>query len=188
MKIVLFTEDDTTGKAIRILAQKVLMEKSKPPKVIQRWMRQGHIFNPKNVITFIRNESRQEKTKIIICVDSECTDPNIIERNLDPCKKAVKRLQFVVHFLVVVHALETWLAADEKALRSILKTNKEIKIPGNLEMECRPGNILQEVFRKHGRKFLKSKDDLIIAEHADPARIAERCSSFRRFQQILLSQ
>ncbi len=56
MKIVLFTEDDTTGKAIRILAQKVLMEKSKPPKVIQRWMRQGHIFNPQNVVTFVKNE------------------------------------------------------------------------------------------------------------------------------------
>jgi len=187
VKIVLFTEDDTTGKAIRILAQKVLAEKSKPPKVIQRWVRQGHIFNPKNIVLFIKNEIQQEKSKIIICVDSECTNPSIIERNLGPCKRAVKGLQVVVYFLVVVHALETWLAADEEALRIILKTNKEIKIPGDLENECRPGNILQEVFHKHGRKFAKSKDDLAIAEHANPAQIAKRCNSFRKFQQILLS-
>ena len=136
----------------------------------------------------LKNESRQEKSKIIICVDSECTDPSITERNLAPCKRAVKGLSFVVHFLVVVHALETWLAADEKALRAILKTNKEIKIPGNLEMECRPVTILKDIYRKHRREFLKSKDDLIIAEHANPTQIAKRCSSFRRFQQILLSQ
>jgi len=67
------------------------------------------------------------------------------------------------------------------------KTNKEIKIPGNLEMECRPVSILKNIYRKHRREFLKSKDDLIIAEHANPARIAERCNSFRKFQQLLLS-
>ncbi len=187
MRIVLFTEDDTTGKAIRILAQKVLAEKSKPPKVIQRWMRQGHIFNPKNIVLFINNEIQKEKSKIVICVDSECTDPGIVERNLELCKKAVKSLQVAAYFLVVVHALETWLAADEEALRMILKTKKEIKIPGNLENECRPGNILQEIFHKHGRKFIKSKDDLVIAELANPAQIAKRCGSFRKFQQILLN-
>jgi hypothetical protein len=55
-------------------------------------------------------------------------------------------------------------------------------------MECRPENILKDVYRKHGREFIKSKDDLAIAAKANPTQIAKRCSSFRRFQQILLSQ
>jgi hypothetical protein len=130
-----------------------------------------------------------QAAKIIICVDSECTAPEITERNLGPCKKAIRDLKIKtpVDFLVIVHALETWLAADEEALHNALNAKRAIKTAGNLEMECRPVSILKEVYRKYGREFIKSKDDLIIAGHADPAQIAKRCSSFRRFQQILLS-
>ncbi|MGH7454810.1 MAG: DUF4276 family protein, partial [bacterium] len=129
------------------------------------------------------------QAKTIICVDSECTDPNLTERNLGPSKKALKSLHPVTHFVVVVHALETWLAADEEAIRAAINSKTPIRIPGNLEKECRPENILKEIYRKHsrGRDFIKSKEDVIIAEHANPARIAERCNSFKKFQQLLLS-
>ena len=57
-----------------------------------------------------------------------------------------------------------------------------------LENECRPESILKEIYRKHGKSdFNKSRDDIIIANHADPDRIAKRCGSFKKFQQILLS-
>jgi hypothetical protein len=183
--IVLFTEDGPTGEAIKILARKILSATGKNLEIKRRQVNQGDIFkNPRKLAALIQLVSAKGKSKIIVCVDSECTDPSIIERNLEPCKRAVKGLQSVVHFVIVVHALETWLATDEEALRVILKADKKIKIPGNLENECRPGSILQEIFRKHGRKFIKSKDDLTIAEHADPAQIAQRCTSFKKIPAV----
>jgi hypothetical protein len=163
----------------------------KNPKIIRRQINRGDIFkNPRKLAELVKLANVKEQVKTIICVDSECTDPRLTESNLAPSKKALKGLQTVSHFIVVVHALETWLAADEEALRAALNPKTPLKVSGNLEKECRPENILKEIYRKHGRgrDFIKSKDDLIIAEHANPARIAERCSSFRKFQQLLLSR
>lgn len=136
MTLILFTEDGPSGEAIRILAQKILRNTNKSPHITRRYVNRGKIFNPRKVIALIKNERQQKNSKIIFCVDSECTDPAKIEKDLQPCKTAVKKLKFVVHFLVIVHALETWLAADEKALAILLKTTKEIDTPGNLEREC----------------------------------------------------
>jgi len=187
--IALFTEDGPTGEAIRILAEKFLPKTSKPPKIIRRCINRGDIFgNPRKLGELIKLVSAKEPTKAIICVDSECTDPKITENNLRSTISALKKLRLAFHFVIVVHALETWLAADEEALRKVLKISIRVKTPGNLETECRPAGILKEIYRKHGKgDFIKSRDDLIIAQHADPVRIAERCSSFRKFQQILLS-
>lgn len=41
---------------------------------------------------------------------------------------------------------------------------------------------------KHGREFVKSRDDLKIAHHASPEEIAKQCASFAKFQKILLSR
>ncbi len=189
--IVLFTEDGPTGEAIRILARKFLAAIGQNPKIIRRQINRGDIFkNSRKLAELVKLVNVKERAKTIICVDSECTDPRLTESNLAPSKKALKGLQLVAHFIVVVHALETWLAADEEALRAALNRKTPIKISGNLEKECRPENILKEIYRKHGinRDFIKSREDVRIAHHANPARIAERCSSFRKFQQLLMSQ
>jgi hypothetical protein len=187
--IALLTEDGPSGEAIRILAEKCLKKTGRPLKIIRRCINRGDIFtNPRKLAALIKQVNVKEETKTIVCVDSECTDPKLTEKNLQSTKKALTELKVVVDFVIIVHALETWLAADEEALRAVIKPKIPLKVPGNLENECRPGSIFKEIYRKHGKgDFNKSNDDIIIANHADPNRIAKRCSSFKKFQQLLLS-
>jgi len=187
--IALLTEDGPSGEAIRILAEKCLTKIGRSSKIIRRSINRGDIFtNPRKLAALVKQVNVKEQTKIIVCVDSECTDPKLTESNLQSAKKALSELNVVVDFIIVVHALETWLAAADEALRAVIKPKIQIKVPGNLETACRPESILKEIYRKHGKgDFNKSRDDIIIANHADPARIAKRCSSFRKFQQLLLS-
>ncbi len=187
MTILLVTEDDTTGEAIEILAKKTFASKNKPPKILRRRISRGDIFKPEKLIASLKYCCQDDPTKIIICVDSECTDPKITERNLGPCKRSVKASSITAHFAIIERALESWLAADEEALRELLKSKKKLKIPGNLEKECHPESILNNVFRMHDRDFIKSRDDVKIANHANPKEIAKRCTSFRKFQQLLIS-
>jgi hypothetical protein len=184
--IVLLTEDNTTGEAIRILAQKVLKSR-KPPEVLRRHIKRGRIFKkPEKLAALIKSISRGKKAKFIVCVDSECTPPQTTERNLDRCKKYLKQNRLVVNFVVVVHTLEAWLAADEEAIRAVLKPKGSITIPTNLESECHPEEILKEIFQKNDKEFDKSWHDLEIAKKANPAKIAQRCQSLRKFQEVLL--
>lgn len=183
--IVLLTEDNTTGEAIRILTQKSLKSK-KPPEVLRRHIKRGRIFKkPEKLAALIKSINREKKAKFIVCVDSECTPPQITERNLDRCKKYLKQKRLVVNFVVVVHALETWLAADEEAIRTVLKPKDPIKIHTNLESECRPEELLKETFKRGGKEFNKSMHDLEIAKRANVTKIAQRCQSFRKFQEVL---
>jgi hypothetical protein len=183
--LFLYTEDGPSGEAIRILAQKALTKTNQSPHIIRRYINRGQIFNPRKIVALIKNERQEKKSKFIFCVDSECTDPAKIENDLKPCKKVVNKIHSKVHFLIIVHALETWLAADKNALAVILNANKEIHTPGNLENECRPAGLLKDIFHKNDRKYIKSEHALTIARHADPAEIAKRCKSFRQFQSLI---
>ncbi len=98
MTIALFTEDGPTGEAIEILAKKSLPKTSKPPKIIRRCVNRGDIFkNPRKLVELIELVNVKEKTRTIVCVDSECTDPKITENNLRSTKKALEKLSLFVH-------------------------------------------------------------------------------------------
>lgn len=189
MTIVLFTEDGATGEAIRILARKVFSPTGRNVKIKRHQIDRGNIFkNPRKLEALVKLAQNEGKSRVIVCVDSECTDPAEIERNLTPCKKHLKKTRLAVDIVVVVHTLETWLAADRNALCLTFNIEDNIRIPGNLETICRPADMLKELIRKHGNEFIKSRDDLRIANHANPDEIARRCSSFAQFQKILLSR
>lgn len=186
--IVLLTEDNTTGEAIRILAQRSLLPKSKkPPEVLRRHIKRGRIFKkPQKLAELVKFIRREKKAKFIVCVDSECTPLQNTERDLEQCRKFLEKAGLMVNFAIIVHALEAWLAADEEAIRAVLKPKGSITIPTNLESECRPEEILKEIFRKNGKEFDKSMHDVEIARKANPTKIAQRCQSFRKFQEVLL--
>ncbi len=189
MTIVLFTEDGPTGEAISILARRILSTTGKNVKVKRRQVNRGDIFkNPRKLAAFINLAQQKEKSRIIVCVDSECTPSAVTEQNLKPCKDHVQKVKLAAHFIVVVHALETWLAADPNALRSAFSIKSEVKVPGHLESECRPADMLARLIKKHGFEFIKSRDDVKIAGYADPKLLAQRCSSFAQFQKILLAK
>lgn len=189
MTIALFTEDGPTGEAIRILAEKVLAATGTNVKIKRRQVNRGDIFkNPRKLGALVELAQKKETAKVIICVDSECTAPEITEQNLIPCKKHFRKANLAAQFVVVVHALETWLMADTHALRSAFNLKGKIKAPSNFEAECRPGEMLKRLLKKHGFGFIKSRDDVAIAEHANPEVLAQKCSSFARFRKILLAK
>ena len=77
-----------------------------------------------------------------MCVDSECTPVQTIERELASCKRYLQQAGLIVNFVIIVHALlEAWLAADEKALHAVLRPRGPIQIPTNIESECHPQEI-----------------------------------------------
>ncbi len=183
MTILLFTEDDVTGEAIRILAKKILPQTGKPPRILQRAIPRGDIFKPEKISAYVMRVKQEygSRTKVIICVDSECTDSRITEENLIPSKKA---LRTSADFVVVVHALETWLLADANALRMVL--GKNIKISDSFERECQPKMMLGDILLKHQRRVLRNDDHIKISKQVAPDIVAKRCASFKKFREILL--
>ncbi len=94
-------------------------------------------------------------------------------------------LPVVPRYVVVINALEGWLAADPEALRQVLGRGAEVRIEQNLEEICRPAELLEDIFARHGKDFQKTRYDPLIAEHANPEEIAKHSASFRRFCQLV---
>lgn len=133
-------------------------------------------------------KQHRDLSKIVICLDSECTDPGDINRRVKPIEKALTEFTLgpPIRYVVVVHALEGWLAADPDAVAQVLGANVSSQIPPNLEGVCKPADLLSEVFEKYGREFRKTEHNTKIAEHADPTRITRRNASFQHFQDAIV--
>ncbi|MBM4465080.1 MAG: DUF4276 family protein [Chloroflexi bacterium] len=132
-------------------------------------------------------KQHQDIEKVIVCVDSECTDPAEIQREVSKVERELSRvgLPVVPRYVVVVHALEGWLATDSEAVRQVLGRGAEVRIERNLEEICKPSELLEDIFAQHGKNFLKARDDPLLAEYVDPEEIAEHSPSFRRFCQLV---
>lgn len=189
MTIVLFTEDGPTGEALSILARKILLAAGKRIKIKRRQLNRGDIFkNHRKLAASVELAHKREKSKIIVCVDSECTPPAVTAQNLKPCKDYLRKNKLVAHFIIAVHALESRLAADSKALQSTFSLEDEIKVPGNFETECRPADMLKNLLKRRSVEFIKSRDDIKIAEHTDPEMLTRKSSSFAQFRKVLLGK
>lgn len=130
-------------------------------------------------------KQHQDVEKIIVCVDSECTDPEEIWEEVLKVERELIETGLPVRYAVVVHALEGWLAADSKALEQVLGRGAEVHLEQNLEEICKPAELLENIFARHRKNFQKTRHDPQIAEHADPEEIAKRSASFRRFCQLV---
>jgi len=154
-----------------------------PPKIILRTIHRGEMFKPEKVKPYLEAilKQHQDVEKVIVCVDSECTDPTEIREEVSKVERELSKEGLPVRYAVVVHALEGWLAADSKALGQVLGRGAEVRIEQNLEEICRPAELLEGIFAQHGKNFLKIRDAPLLAEHVHPEEIAKRSSSFRRF-------
>jgi len=184
MSIGLFVEGKSDKDTIPRLIRKLLHTS---PKIIPRMIHRGEMFKPEKVKSYVEAllKQHQDAEKIIVCVDSECTDPEEIWEKVSKVERELNEMGLPVRYAVVVHALEGWLAADSKALEQVLGKGTEVRIEQNLEEICRPAELLEDIFAQHGKDFQKTKHDPQIACHADPVEIALHSSSFREFCQLV---
>ena len=85
---------------------------------------------------------------------------------------------------LAVHAIESWLMADEEALGKYL--GAPVKEIPNPEKYCLPDDELNDVFRRiKGRSYLKRSDASGIASYLRIERVRQRCPSFANFIQTL---
>jgi hypothetical protein len=186
MSIALFVEGKSDRDTITKLICKLF---DTPPKIIPRTIYRGEMFEPEKVKSYLEAllKQHQDVEKVIVCVDSECTDPEEIQREISKVERELSKMSLSVipRYAVVVHALEGWLAADSGALRQVLGRGAEVRIKQNLEEICRPAELLEDIFAQHGKSFQKTRHDPQIAHHADPEEIARHSSSFRRFRQLV---
>jgi hypothetical protein len=182
MSIGLFVEGKSDKDTIPKLIRKFL---DTPPKIITRTIRRGEMFKAEKVWPYLEAllKQHQDVEKVIVCVDSECTDPEEIWEEVSKAERELNEVGLPVRYALVVHALEGWLAADSKALGQVL--GRQVRIEGNLEEVCKPAELLRDIFAQHGKSFQKTRHDPQIARHADPGEIAKRSPSFRRFCQVV---
>jgi len=184
MSIGLFVERKSDKDTIPKLIRKLF---DTPPRIIPRMIHRGEMFKAEKVKPYLEVlwKQHQDVEKVIVCVDSECTDPAEIQREVSKVEQELSETDLPVRYAVVVHALEGWLAADSEAVRQVLGRGAEVRIEQNLEEICRPAELLEGIFAQHGKNFLKFRDDPLLAEHVHPEEIAKRSSSFRRFCQLV---
>jgi uncharacterized protein DUF4276 len=123
--------------------------------------------------------------KVLVIMDSDCSDPLTWEQQL---KQIYERSHFVPTFPVHFHAtnceLETWLLADENAVRQVSRErgkNKQVDaIAGQLESYKDAKERFQKMLSLAGLP-LTAPVYREIARCADIERIATRCPLFQQF-------
>lgn len=152
MSIGLFVEGKSDKETIPKLIRKLF---DTPPKIIPRTIHRGEMFKTEKVRPYLEAllKEHQDVEKVIVCVDSECTDSAEIQREVSKVEQELSKmgLPVVPRYAVVVHALEGWLAADSEALRQVLGRGAEVRIEQNLEETCRPAELLEDIFAHTGK-------------------------------------
>ena len=182
MSLGLLVEGKSDKDAIPKLIRKFL---DPSPRIIPRTIHRGEMFNSKKVRPHLEAllKQHQDVEKIIICVDSECTDPEEIREEVSKVERELEGTDLVVKYAVVVHALEGWLATDSRALGRVL--GRQVSMERNLEDVCKPDEFLAGLFSRYGKDFQKTRHDPLIAGYADPKRMARLSPSFQRFCETL---
>lgn len=183
MKIALLVEGPSDEKTLRILVQKILGE---PISIVTRVMKgRGNLLNERKVITVILNNilpDHPEVSKIIVCVDSECTPEDEARKEAEVIEKIVNSgMKYPVHYISVIHAIEGWLLADAEAIQEYLGQRADVKISPSDTQDCNPKRIMKNVFRKNGKQFLPTRDNPQIAEEINIDKIVRNNESFALF-------
>ncbi len=180
----IFVEGKSDKDAIPKLIRKIL---DPSPKIIPRTIPRDEMFNSESLRPYLEAllKKHHDIEKVIVCVDSECTDPEEIWEKASRVERELNEIGLPVRYAMVVHTLEGWLAADPKALEQVLGRGAKLHIKRNLEEVCKPAELLGDLFARYGKDFQKPRYDPQIAEYARPKEIAKRNQSFRRFCQLI---
>lgn len=183
MKIALLVEGPSDEVTLRILVQKILGE---PISVVTRVMRgRGNLLNERKVRAVILNSilpDHPEVSKIIVCVDFECTPEDEAQEEVGKIEKIVKSgMKHPIYYIPVIHALEGWLLADPEGIKAYLGQRTDVKISPSATLDCNPKETMKGIFRKNERKFLPTLDNPRIAERINIDKISTNNKSFLRF-------
>ena len=187
MKIGLIVEGKSDVETIQRLVEGIYAGTRKKPGTVVRQLRQGNMLKPDKIRGLV-NQMISDKPgikKIIICLDCECTRE---EEKQPKIKKAEKELQRMglnplPRYCLVVHALESWLATDSRALGSYL--GKKIQLGWNPVSACHPKDCLKETFKREGRTFDNIKDNPRLAQSVNIQTLTEQNPSFAQFRKLI---
>lgn len=185
--IGLIVDGDSDEKTIPILANKILQGAGIgiKPKVVPR----GHKLNVRKMQEHINDMAREQPNleKIIVCMDSEEDDLVQLEGEVKQVERQLVHKTVKPKYVLVVRMLESWLLADEDALRKVLRRRARVKPIANPEAIRDPKEKLKEIFQGAGKTFQYTRDDPKIAEAIkDVSRIRKKCPRFDQFCEAVI--
>lgn len=180
MTICILMEDShrKSGKALAVLARRIIGRRGVLPKSLQR----GELLDSRKLRVHLDNLKNPGRiSKVIVCVDSH-SDPARVQAITSSIEmKLANSVRFPIKYVVVVHALETWLLQDPKTIQKVLGVGISSQRFQQMENSCSPDRDLSLVCNS----FTKSIHDERIARRADIHMIASRSLSFQQFVDAL---
>ncbi len=187
LKIALLVDGQTDRNVIRILVEKLFATRDPKPALVFRVLPRGDFFSAEKICAYFSPlvHEHSDLSKVVLCLDCECTPPSEIQRKLSPVQSELRRRHATLTptYCLKVHAVESWLASDRTALRGVLGQDPP-QFP-KAETVCRPKALLDEVFRKAGRDFLYVRDDERLAKAVDVETVSRESASFSGFRQTI---
>ena len=177
--IGVIVEGESDERVIREITQKLGV-----PAKIRRSRRGATIQSPRKTGSYVE-DLLSDCEKVVILKDSHCSDPHAKEEKL---RGRLQREGLLVegdlHICIVVHAIESWLLADEEAIADYLSSKvREIHNPEN---ECKPEEVLEELFKRTGRVYLKGGEAPgELARRLKLEKVVTRCPSFKKFKTLI---
>jgi hypothetical protein len=187
LRIAIFVDGPSDKQTIRILAEKLLINRSPKPGLEFRVLPRGDFFSAPKVSAQLKflHQMQHDIGKVILCLDCECTPTEKIHPQLTKVQKEVRRKHPSLNPTIVlkVHALEGWLVSDRQAVQKVLGAKpKTYPKPENV---CKPKELLATVFKKANREFDYMRDDPRLAQEVDIERVCQSSPSFSEFRKAI---
>jgi hypothetical protein len=187
LRIAIFVDGPSDKQTIRILTEKLLINRSPKPALKLLLLPRGDFFSAPKVSAQLKflHQMHHDIGKVILCLDCECTPEEDIQPQLTKVQEEVRQNHPSLNATIVlkVHALESWLASDPQALRGVLGTDPT-DYP-NPENVCKPKELLATVFKKANKEFDYMRDDPRLAKEIDIERLCRSSPSFCEFRKVI---
>ncbi len=184
MKIAIFIEEQSSKEPIKTFIHKILGQHA---GIIDRVVKRGNLLNEEKVKAHINFLLIYHSiSKIIVCVDSECTPEEEIEKITNKIEKSLKaKIKQPIYYITIVHAFEGWLLSDPDCIKKYLGPRAKVNISPSASKECKPKEVMKDIFRKADKDYIHTLHNTEIAERANPERIMKSNKSFKKFYDVI---
>lgn len=180
-------EGESDEKALPILGHRILT--GLPAFKALNLRGKGNLLNVTKVASIIKYNLREghDISKVLLCIDSECTDVGETRKEVAQKEESLRQSfpKVTLNYIIVDHSLEGWLLQDREAIIETLGRNSKLPQYGTPEENCRPAELLQELFEKNGRDYKKTVHASRLAERLNIETVARASQTFRTFQQAI---